>query len=191
MAIWVDSDTRLVVQGITGTEGQFHALGCRDYGTQVVAGVTPGKGGQSVEGIPVYDSVAEALRGSYILRLSVFAVGGALLVALLGGIVLCLTIIGIPFGIQCFKLAGGVLAPFGREVRETEPPGGALALIMNIIWIILPGLELAIMHLLLAAFFALTIVGIPLAMQHIKLLPLALLPFGRVVRDIDTGRQFP
>jgi succinyl-CoA synthetase alpha subunit len=60
MAIWVDNDTRLVVQGITGSEGQFHALGCRDYGTNVVAGVTPGKGGQSVEGIPVYDSVAEA-----------------------------------------------------------------------------------------------------------------------------------
>ena len=110
---------------------------------------------------------------------------------LLGGIVLCLTIIGIPFGIQCFKLAGGVLAPFGREVRETEPPGGPLALIMNIIWIILPGLELAIMHLCLAAFFALTIVGIPLAMQHIKLLPLALLPFGRVVRDMETGREYP
>ena len=110
---------------------------------------------------------------------------------LLGGIVLCLTIVGIPFGIQCFKLAGGVLAPFGREVRETQPPGGPLALIMNIIWIILPGLELAIMHLCLAAFFAVTIVGIPLAMQHIKLLPLALLPFGRVVRDIETGRQYP
>mgnify|MGYP001819267049 FL=1 len=110
---------------------------------------------------------------------------------LLGGIVLCLTIIGIPFGIQCFKLAGGVLAPFGREVRETEPPGGALALIMNIIWIILPGLELAIMHLCLAAFFAVTIVGIPLATQHIKLLPLALLPFGRVVRDMETGREYP
>jgi len=60
MAIWVDSDTRLVVQGITGKEGQFHALGCRDYGTQVVAGVTPGKGGQSVEGIPVFDSVDAA-----------------------------------------------------------------------------------------------------------------------------------
>lgn len=110
---------------------------------------------------------------------------------LLGGIVLCLTIVGIPFGIQCFKLAGGVLAPFGREVRETQPPGGTLALIMNIIWIILPGLELAIMHLCLAAIFAVTIVGIPLAMQHIKLLPLALLPFGRVVRDIETGRQYP
>jgi len=60
MAIWVDNDTRLLVQGITGKEGTFHALGCRDYGTKVVAGVTPGKGGESVEGIPVYDSVAEA-----------------------------------------------------------------------------------------------------------------------------------
>ena len=109
----------------------------------------------------------------------------------LGGIVLCLTIIGIPFGVQCFKLAGGVLAPFGREVREKDPPSGTLALIMNIIWIILPGLELAIMHLCLAAFFALTIVGIPLASQHIKLLPLALLPFGREVRDIETGRLYP
>jgi len=110
---------------------------------------------------------------------------------LLGGIVLCLTIIGIPFGIQCFKLAGGVLAPFGREVREKEPPSGTLALILNIIWIILPGLELAIMHLCLAAFFALTIIGIPLAMQHIKLLPLALLPFGRQMRDLETGRVYP
>jgi succinyl-CoA synthetase alpha subunit len=60
MAIWVDNDTRLLVQGITGKEGTFHALGCRDYGTKVVGGVTPGKGGESVEGIPVYDSVAEA-----------------------------------------------------------------------------------------------------------------------------------
>jgi succinyl-CoA synthetase alpha subunit len=57
MAIWVDSDTRLVVQGITGKEGEFHALGCRDYGTKVVAGVTPGKGGETVEGVPVFDSV--------------------------------------------------------------------------------------------------------------------------------------
>lgn len=130
---------------------------------------------------------------SFLGNILFFIFGGFIIFLgyLLGGIVLCLTIIGIPFGIQCFKLAGGVLAPFGREVQETEPPGGALALIMNIIWIILPGLELAIMHLCLAAFFALTIVGIPLAMQHIKLLPLALLPFGRVVRDIETGRRYP
>ncbi len=60
MAIWVDDETRLVVQGITGNEGRFHALGCRDYGTKVVAGVTPGKGGRQVDGIPVFDSVAEA-----------------------------------------------------------------------------------------------------------------------------------
>jgi succinyl-CoA synthetase alpha subunit len=60
MAIWVNDETRLLVQGITGKEGTFHALGCRDYGTKVVAGVTPGKGGESVEGIPVFDSVAEA-----------------------------------------------------------------------------------------------------------------------------------
>ena len=61
MAIWVNEDTRLLVQGITGKEGQFHALSCREYGTNVVAGVTPGKGGQDVEGIPVFDSVAEAV----------------------------------------------------------------------------------------------------------------------------------
>jgi succinyl-CoA synthetase alpha subunit len=75
MAIWVNDETRLVVQGITGKEGTFHALACREYGTRVVAGVTPGKGGTTVgnaegvagvrgtqggEGIPVYDSVAEA-----------------------------------------------------------------------------------------------------------------------------------
>ena len=62
MAIWVNNETRLLVQGITGKEGEFHALGCRDYGTRVVAGVTPGKGGQEVDGIPVFDSVAEARR---------------------------------------------------------------------------------------------------------------------------------
>jgi uncharacterized membrane protein YccF (DUF307 family) len=101
----------------------------------------------------------------------------------LGGILLCLTIVGIPFGLMCFRLAGGVVAPFGREVRETEPPGGALTVIMNIIWIILPGLELAIMHLVLALLFALTIVGLPIAAQHMKLVPLALLPFGHVMKD--------
>ena len=62
MAIWLTRETRLVVQGITGKEGKFHALGCRDYGTRVVAGVTPGKGGESVEGIPVFDSVEQARR---------------------------------------------------------------------------------------------------------------------------------
>ena len=102
----------------------------------------------------------------------------------LGGILLCLTIIGIPFGYQCFKIAGAVLTPFGHEIVETDPPPGPLSLLLNILWIILPGLELAIMHLLLALFFALTIVGIPLAAQHMKLVKVALLPFGQEVREI-------
>jgi succinyl-CoA synthetase alpha subunit len=61
MAILVDADTRLVVQGLTGSEGRFHGLRNRDYGTRVVAGVTPGKGGQDVDGVPVLDTVAEAV----------------------------------------------------------------------------------------------------------------------------------
>jgi succinyl-CoA synthetase alpha subunit len=62
MAILIDTDTRLVVQGLTGSEGRFHGLRNRAYGTQVVAGVTPGKGGQDVEGIPVFDTVEAAVR---------------------------------------------------------------------------------------------------------------------------------
>jgi len=62
MAVLVTAETRLVVQGITGREGRFHTLRNRDYGTQVVAGTTPGKGGQDVEGIPVFDTVADAVR---------------------------------------------------------------------------------------------------------------------------------
>src|SRR5204862_2410493 len=61
MAIVVDDDTRLVVQGLTGSEGRFHGLRNRAYGTNVVAGVTPGKGGQEVEGIPVFDTVGDAV----------------------------------------------------------------------------------------------------------------------------------
>jgi len=64
MSIWVGKETRLLVQGLTGREGTFHALACREYGTQVVAGVTPGKGGTTHEGIPVFDTVADAVRGT-------------------------------------------------------------------------------------------------------------------------------
>lgn len=104
---------------------------------------------------------------------------------LLGGLMLCITIIGIPFGIQCFKLAGLALMPFGMEIREKEPPSGALAVIMNVIWIILPGLELATFHLVMALLWAITIIGLPLAAQHLKMTRLALLPFGFEVREAD------
>lgn len=61
MAIWVDKNTKLLVQGITGSQGSFHAMGCRDYGTNVVGGVTPGRGGQTHEGFAVFDTVEEAV----------------------------------------------------------------------------------------------------------------------------------
>ena len=64
MSILVGEDTRLIVQGITGTEGLFHAVGCREYGTEVTGGVTPGKGGTTVEGFPVWDSVEKARRAT-------------------------------------------------------------------------------------------------------------------------------
>jgi uncharacterized membrane protein YccF (DUF307 family) len=122
----------------------------------------------------------------FLLNIFWLILGGFIVVIayLLGGILLCVTIIGIPFGIQCFKLAGLALMPFGREVREKEPPGGALAVIMNVIWIILPGLELAVFHLVMALLFALTIIGLPLAAQHLKMTRLAILPFGFEVREM-------
>jgi uncharacterized membrane protein YccF (DUF307 family) len=122
---------------------------------------------------------------SLLLNILWFVFGGFIvsLAYILGGLLLCITIIGIPFGIQCFKLSLLGLAPFGREIREKEPPGGAVAVIMNIIWIILPGLELALIHLFLALFFAITIIGIPFAIQHLKMTRLAILPFGFHVTD--------
>lgn len=120
-----------------------------------------------------------------LLNLIWLVLGGFIVVIAycLGALLLCLTIIGIPFGIQCFKLAGLALAPFGREIREKEPPSGALAVIMNVIWIILPGLELAIFHLFMALVLAITVIGLPLAAQHLKMTRLALIPFGFEVRS--------
>lgn len=123
---------------------------------------------------------------NFLLNIIWLILGGFIVVIsyLLGGIVLCLTIIGIPFGIQCFKLAGLALMPFGREIREKKPPGGALAVIMNVIWIILPGLELAVFHLIMALLLAITIIGLPLAVQHLKMTRLAILPFGYEVVEM-------
>jgi len=123
---------------------------------------------------------------SVLLNILWFICGGFLIsfAYVFGGVLLCITIIGIPFGIQCFKLSALGLAPFGHEIRETEQPGGAISVILNIIWILLPGLELALIHLFLAAFFAITIIGLPFAVQHLKLTRLAILPFGFRVIEI-------
>lgn len=98
-----------------------------------------------------------------------------------GGFVLCLTIVGIPFGMQCFKIASLVLWPFGRQVVPTSRPVGCLSLLCNIIWIICGGLYTAVVHLVFAFLLAITIVGIPFARQHLKLMELSLMPFGKQV----------
>ena len=64
MSIYIDKDTKVVVQGITGSEGSFHASACLEYGTAIVAGVTPGKGGQKMEGVPVFNTVKEAVKNT-------------------------------------------------------------------------------------------------------------------------------
>lgn len=101
---------------------------------------------------------------------------------LAGGLVMCLTIIGIPFGVQSFKLGFATLAPFGKEIAELPGANRPLKLVFNALWIVLFGWEIALNHLFWALVFALTIVGIPFALQHLKLAPLALLPFGRELR---------
>ena len=92
------------------------------------------------------------------------------------GILMCITIIGIPLGLQAIKLAGFTLWPFGMEVEIGEfGIGGAIG---NVIWIILFGWELAVYHVILALLFTITLVGIPFGKQHIKLARLSLIPFG-------------
>jgi len=109
---------------------------------------------------------------------------GGLIAALgyiIGGFALCLTIIGIPWGLQCFKLAGVVLWPFGKQIVPKEGTTGCLAVLFNIIWLLCGGLYTAFVHLVFAAIFFITIIGIPFARQHLKLMELSLLPFSRNV----------
>ena len=115
----------------------------------------------------------------------IWLIFGGFLAALgyiLGGLGLCLTIIGIPFGIQSIRLGIASLAPFGKDLIEMENANSTLNIIMNIIWAVLFGWEIALAHLTGAFFLAISIIGIPFAVQHIKLIPMALLPFGRDLR---------
>jgi uncharacterized membrane protein YccF (DUF307 family) len=102
---------------------------------------------------------------------------------LFGSFILFLTIICIPFGIQTLKMASLSLTPFGKDVRRGERSDGVLPLIMNVIWILFAGLEIALTHVALAVLFAITIIGIPFATQHIKLATIALVPFGNEIID--------
>ena len=94
------------------------------------------------------------------------------------GIVLCITIIGIPFGVQIFKLGMLALWPFGKEVKKTEGQSGCLNTLMNVLWFLFGGIGIVLSHFFLGVLFYITIVGIPFGKQHFKLAHIALTPFG-------------
>jgi len=98
------------------------------------------------------------------------------------GLVLCLTIVAIPFGVQCFKIAGLALLPFGKDIDARPVADSALRVILNVLWFLFAGLWIFLTHLALAAALAVTIIGIPFAVQHFKLALLAVWPFGREQR---------
>jgi uncharacterized membrane protein YccF (DUF307 family) len=100
------------------------------------------------------------------------------------GIVCCILIVTIPFGLAAFRMADFALWPFGRELVR-RPDAGAPSLIGNVIWIVVAGWWLALGHLTTAIALAITIVGIPLAWANLKLIPVSLVPLGRVI--VETG----
>ncbi len=100
---------------------------------------------------------------------------------IIAGAGLCVTIIGIPFGIQAFKLGILALWPFGQRIEYMDYAPGCLSTIMNIIWLIIGGIWIALTHVLFGILLAITIIGIPWATQHFKMASLALTPFGRRV----------
>jgi uncharacterized membrane protein YccF (DUF307 family) len=102
---------------------------------------------------------------------------------LLAGVLLCLTVVGIPFGLQCFKVAGLGLMPFGKDL-ETAPSAGVISFGLNVLWLLLAGIWIFLSHVVLGLGLAATIIGLPFAFQHLKLAMLALAPFGQRVRVV-------
>ncbi len=101
-----------------------------------------------------------------------------------GSIVLMVTIIGIPFGVQTLKLAGLAIWPFGRDTRVHARASGCLYILMNVLWLICGGICIAITHVIFGVLLCITIIGIPFGLQHFKLTALALTPFGRDIVSI-------
>ena len=110
-----------------------------------------------------------------------FVFGGVFLALeyLIGGLILCITIIGIPFGWQVIRLAGLALWPFGKEIRYKQQTAGCLSTGMNVLWFLIGGVWLALEHAIIGLFFFITIIGIPFGKQHFKLAAVALAPFGK------------
>ncbi|MBI2379018.1 MAG: YccF domain-containing protein [Deltaproteobacteria bacterium] len=110
--------------------------------------------------------------------------GGGLVIWLeyvLAGLLLCITIVGIPFGLQCFKIAKLGLFPFGKDIEEIKRgiASGTVGTILNVVWLVVAGIWIFISHVVIGAGLAISIIGIPFALQHLKLGVLALAPFGR------------
>ncbi|MFF0542419.1 YccF domain-containing protein [Nocardia thailandica] len=103
---------------------------------------------------------------------------------LLAGVICCILIITIPFGIASFRIAGYVLWPFGRTVVD-KPGAGAASLIGNIIWFVVAGIWLALGHIATSLALAVTIIGLPFAWANLKLIPLSLFPLGHEVVPAD------
>lgn len=95
------------------------------------------------------------------------------------GLIYCITIIGIPFGLQLIKIGTFTMMPFGREPEIVPGNMGCINLGFNILWILFGGVEMALGHLCMGILFCITIIGIPFGMQHFKLAKLALFPFGQ------------
>jgi len=103
------------------------------------------------------------------------------------GIALCLTIIGIPWGIQCFKISILALFPFGSDVTTRFPestPTSGINILLNIIWLIFGGIWIVLNHLVWGVLLCVSIIGIPFGIQHFKLMKLGFTPFGRDIVDI-------
>lgn len=114
----------------------------------------------------------------------IWVVFGGFMIAIeyvISSLLMMVTIIGIPFGLQTLKLAAVALWPFGTKVESSEWPSGCLAGIMNVIWWFIGGIPIALTHLCWGLVFCITIVGIPFGLQHFKLMRLALFPFGKVI----------
>jgi uncharacterized membrane protein YccF (DUF307 family) len=110
----------------------------------------------------------------------------------IAGLILCITIIGIPFGVQSFKLAGYALWPFGRVLVPSPTRLKGLSVVANILWFILAGWWLALAHLLTGILLCLTIIGIPLGVADFKMAGAALVPFGKeIVRTTDLAQAPP
>ena len=95
-----------------------------------------------------------------------------------GGLILCCTIVGIPWGLQAFKIGIATLAPFGKHVRPTGGSIPGLSCLLNLIWLIFAGLWIALSHLVCGIVLCITLIGIPFGLQHFKLTRLSLYPFG-------------